>query len=316
MATKKAVKKAPTKSAGKGMTVWEAKMAELAQKATKVEEHVGSGGNFIGTRGGVLMYNGAEVPGNEMDVVVIDHIIENAYYGDRYDADNPGPPSCFALGRDDKDMAPHENSSEKQSDACAGCPMNEFGSAETGRGKACKNIRRLALITADQLDNVADAEVAYIKVPVTSVKGWAGYVRQLATTLNRPPLGVITRISLHRDDKTQFKMKFELIEQIEDAEAFEALIAKSEAVAPEIEFPYQPADEQEERPRKKGKPQRKAGRAVPQQPQRSASKPQRQPPAKPASAPAGKGKAGQQRPAGKPAKAAPAPAAGGKKRKF
>lgn len=323
MATKQATKKTAGKpaskksSGGKSMTVFEQRMAEMAAIAAKTEEGVG-GGSFLGTKGGVLTYQGAEVPGNEMDVVILDHIIEYTYYGDEYDSDNPTPPLAFAFGREESEMRWHENSVEEidgepiRGELCKDSSINQFGSAERGKGKATKNIRRLAIIPADQLDDIENAEVAYVKVPVTSVKGWAGYVRQLATGVNRPPLGVVTRISLQRDDKTMFKMRFEMIELIEDAEQFEALIKKSEQVATEIDFPYQPTSEEDERPQRgRGKPARKAGRKVPQQTarqQRPQSKPQPQPQR---AVPAKAGKGG-----GKPAKAAPSKAAPAKARKY
>jgi hypothetical protein len=321
MATKKqaaaASKKPAKKASGKSMTIFEERMAELAKNAVGVESSVGGGGTFISTKSGVLSYNGAEMPDNEMDVVILDHIIEYVYYGDSYDADNPQSPLAFAFGRDEDDMVWHENSIEEyRGELCKDSDINQWGSADKGKGKACKNIRRLAVIPADQIDDIENAEIAYIKIPVTSVKGWAGYVRSLASNLNRPPLGVITRISLVRDEKTQFKMKFELVDQIEDAAQFEALCELSEKAAAEIEFPYAPYEEPEEKPRRgAGK---KAGRNVPQQRAQTRQPAQRQtapargnqrPPAEPAKASGKGGKA----PAKAPAKAAPAAA---KKRKF
>jgi hypothetical protein len=315
MATKKQAapaKKATKKTSGKSMTVFEERMKQLAAAAVGVEARVGGGGTFISTKGGALSYNGAEMPDNEMDVVVLDHIIEYVYYGDRYDPDNPQSPIAFAFGRDEDEMTWHPNSiPEYAGELCKDSDINQWGSAETGKGKAAKNIRRLAVIPADQIDDIENAEIAYIKVPVTSVKGWAGYVRSLANNLNRPPLGVVTRISLVRDDKTQFKMKFELVDQIEDAETFERLCELSEKAAAEIEFPYAPYEEPEAKPARGAK---KAGRQVPvqraqqRQPtakQAPAARGRSAPPAAPAKAPAKTSKA--------PAKAAPAAA---KKRKF
>lgn len=189
MATKKAVvpakkaSKAPAKSTGKSLIPFEERLRQQAQIAAAVEENVGSGGQMIGTKGGRLSFGGAEVPGNKMNVVIIDHVLENHLYAGRFDPDTPQSPICFAFCTTEDDMAPHENSVEPQHDTCKGCPMNEWGSADTGSGKACKNVRRLGLITEDQLDDVSSAQTAYIKVPVTSVKGWAGYVRQLNSTL-------------------------------------------------------------------------------------------------------------------------------------
>lgn len=284
MATKnsKSAKPAPVKkSTGKSLVQWQERLAQEANIAAGIEENVGQGGSFISTRGGRLAFNGAEIPGNKMNVIVIDHILENHMFAGRYDPDTPQSPVCFAFGTNEDEMKPHEKSSEPQHDICRGCPMNEFGTADTGKGKACKNIRRLAIITEDQLDNIEDAQVAYLKIPVTSVKGWAGYVRQLSSTLQRPPFGVITEISIVPDSKSQFKVQFKLVETIDDADMFEALFAKRDIVKNEIAFPYAPPSEEEEDER----PQR--GRQSRQQ-----SKPSRTQQSAPKKAAASAGKAG------------------------
>lgn len=250
-----AAKKAPAakkatakKTTGTSMTVFEEKMREKAKLAAAIEENVGGGGSFISLKGGRLNFQGAEIPGNAMNVVVVDHIIEYAWYGDRYDPENPQPPLAYAFGRDEPSMRWHENSIEEYAgELCKDSDINQWGSADTGAGKAAKNLRRLALLTEDQIedpDGIAGEQVTYLKVPVTSVKGWAGYVRQLSNTLERPPLGVITEISVVPDPKTQFKLQFKLVETIDDPERLEALFAKQEVVEKEIDFPYQPADEE------------------------------------------------------------------------
>jgi len=221
---------------------WDEELAKLANIATSTEAGVG-GGSFIGTARGILKYQGAEVPNNELNVVVVDHVLENALYRGAYDPDNPQSPICFAFGRTEEEMKPHEASTEPQSEDCASCPHNQWGSADVGRGKACKNIRRLALISEGDLENVPAAEVAYLKIPVTSTKAWAGYVRQVAQNYQRPPLGVVTTIKLVDDDKSQFKVVSSLAGVIEDGEVIGALIEKNKQVAEEIMFPYQPAQE-------------------------------------------------------------------------
>jgi hypothetical protein len=217
---------------------WDEQLAKLATIATETEASVG-GGAFIQTAGGILKYKGAEVPGNEMNVVVLDHILENAFYAGAFDPGNPQSPVCFAFGRAEDDMRPHEKATQPQNETCAGCPQNEWGSADVGRGKACKNIRRLAVISEGDLEDIANAEVAFVKPAVTSIKGWAGYVRKVAEQYQRPPLGVITNIKLVPDAQTQFKMVFSTVSLIEDSAQLEALIEKNQTVSKEIDFPYQ-----------------------------------------------------------------------------
>jgi len=247
-----ATKKAPAgkKKPGTAMAAWDEKLAKLAEISSGVEDSVSLGGTFISCKGGQLSFNGNTIPGNRMNVIILDHILENTYYVDRYDPDNPQPPDAFALGRDEETLTWHEDSIEPYAGTlCKDSDINQWGSADQGRGKACKNSRRLALITEDGLEDVANAEVAMLKIPVTSVKGWAGYVKSLADQLKRPPLGVVTEISLIPDAKTQFKMMFKLIGTIDDGDSIGELIEKRDTVEQALFAPYQPREEQAPPPR-------------------------------------------------------------------
>lgn len=231
-----AKEKAAAKGKSTAITKWDARLAEIAASATKTEASVGSG-NFITTKSGVMTYQQAEIPGNSLECVIVDHILENAYYEGEFDPDNPTAPVCFAFGREEEGMKPHPASHDPQHETCEGCPQNEFGTADRGKGKACKNTRRLALIPVSDLENVKGSEVAYTKPPVTSVKGWAGYVRQCESTFKKPPLAFVTEIKLVPDPKNQFKMTFTMKDELE-GEVIGELLDKREQVMKEIEFPY------------------------------------------------------------------------------
>lgn len=229
---------------------------ELARFAKEAQAQVPvSSSNFISTRGGRLSFQGNPVPGDKMNVVVIASVLENHYYTDRFDADNPASPKCFAFSETGDGMGPHELSEAPQCETCAKCDKNQWGSADIGRGKACKNIVRLGLITEDGLDDVPGAELAVLKIPVTSVKEWSGYVTQIATTLKRPPFAVVTEVSIVPDSKSQFKLKFKLVGQITDGDTIGEIMERREAVAQELSRPYQPTPTQEEpAPVQGGKP--------------------------------------------------------------
>jgi hypothetical protein len=248
-----------SKNVGRGRAVikWDEEMAKHAAAAAAGE--TGTGGSWLSLKGGLLAYGGNQLPGNKIEVIVVDAVHENQYFTEKYDPDSPASPACYAFGRKEEgrklEMAPHENAPDKQSEACNGCEFNEWASADKGRGKACKEVRRLALILADGLDTpsaVADAEVVYLKVPVTSVKAWGGYVQQIAA-LGRPPFAVVTEISLERHPQYQFLVQFKLVEQIKTAPMFTALLAKHEEVAEKIMFPYPERDETEAPRKQRGK---------------------------------------------------------------
>lgn len=225
---------------GTAVKKWDEELAKYAAKKAEEESSVALG-KFISLKSGVMSYNGNNIPGNKISVVVIDSVLENHYYEDAFDPDNVSSPVCFAFGRDADEMVPHEKSPKLQAPKCAGCIRNEWGSAERGRGKACKNVRRLALVTEDVAENATtmdEADIAFLKLSVTNVKGYAAYVQQLATTMKRPPFAVVTEISVQPDPKSQFKVSFKYVESINDSALLDSILKKVKATEESIMFPY------------------------------------------------------------------------------
>jgi hypothetical protein len=248
---------APAKPNGGALTTYEQKLAEMAKAAVATESSV-STGNFINTRGGVLSYNGQQMKNNTMNAVVVDYVLENTFYTGVFDSDNPSAPVCYAFGRDADEMVPHEKAHDPQAASCAACPHNKFGSeirdGKPAKGKACKNIRRLGLLSVPtdkqgniELDEdaVGEQEIAYLKVPVTSVKGWAVYVRTLEVLAKRPPCGVVTQISLHPDQQTNFRMAFEHVLDL-PGEVGMAVLERQPIVQDGLVAPYPEAQNKEE----------------------------------------------------------------------
>jgi len=255
---------------------WQDEMAQAADAAADQEAGIAAG-QFFSTSGGVLKFNDSPLPDNKMVVVVLDSMIENVFYEGAYDADNPTPPVCYAFGREEEGLIPHADVTERQDtkeEGCGTCEHNEWGSADTGKGKACKNQRRLAIISAGNVVN-GEAEIAeepefyengdlgFLKLPVTSVKGWSAYVKKLTGALKRPPFGVFTLISLVPDAKSQFKITFQCIGVISD-ELMGAVFSRHNEVKQPgiIDFPYGKFEEEAEEPAKKPGRKRPAKKAA------------------------------------------------------
>lgn len=186
---------------------WRKELAQYAAKTVKMEESTQTG-NRISTKGGVLTYHGNKMKDNKINVIILAALIENAYYDGPYDPDNPRAPVCFAFSEDGEDMAPHDESHDKQNETCEGCPQNEWGTADRGRGKACKNLRRIAVLSfEDTSTNPSSEEIATLSVSVTSVKGYSAYVKHLAAT-GLAPWAVRTTISLERPEGKEFSNLF------------------------------------------------------------------------------------------------------------
>lgn len=217
MATKKSTA-VTVKGASKSTEVgevydWKKEMENIGARVQATAEQ--AVGNQFSVRNGQLKWKGADVQDSQMDVIILDVGLENSYYEDTFDPDNPKPPTCFALGYDVDEMAPHDNSAEKQNENCGTCQWNKFGSAAQGKGKACKNIRRAILIpanTSDDLttDAIMGAELGVLKVPVTSVANLNAHLNNMRARLgNNAPFLTTTRVIVRPDPKTQISIKFE-----------------------------------------------------------------------------------------------------------
>lgn len=256
---------------------------KMAAKADQYADEEVARNSLITTRGGILKYGEEELPGNEMCVIILDAIHENKYFPDAFDPDVILPPKCFAMGRSEKTMEPHENVLdpddpdagdsyfELQADSCSECPKAEWGSADQGKGKACSNSRRLAVIPAGRFVSAGkrretemevfedpthfkEADIAFLKLPVTSVAAWSKYVHSLRRDHQAPPFAVITHVFLESDPKTQFKINFELIEVVKSEDLLSILFDRNDEAMEEIEEPYEePSDDVVNTPKSKAK---------------------------------------------------------------
>lgn len=261
-----AKKAVATKKPGTAVANWEEELAKAAEESMKQEANVG-GGKFFGLKAGQLTYDGEPVIGNRMACVIVDSVLENVYYEGDYEPDTPQTPMCYAFGRDESTLTPHQKVWDKgnqqcgASKLCQGCQWNEYGTANKGKGKACRNTRRLAIIPAgsfdkkgeltliEDVDHFETAQLAFMKLPVTSTRGFAAYVKQIGAVLKRPPFAMITEISVVPDAKSQFKVQFEAIGPAPD-ELIGTLIQRNKEAASVIEFPYGDAVEDEKKPSK------------------------------------------------------------------
>ncbi len=127
-----------------------------------------------------------------LQLVVVDFVSRNEYYEGAYNKDEISPPNCFAIHPEPKQLAPSANSPDKQCDDCASCPMNQYGSAPTGAGKACKNTRLLAVLPPDADE---DTEIWTLKVSPTAIKAFDSFVAGVNRAFQLPPVGVVITVS-------------------------------------------------------------------------------------------------------------------------
>jgi hypothetical protein len=186
---------------------YDEELVKRARAAKKKEKPVT--GN-ITMKAGIIKLNGDAAPGNKLHGIIIASTHANLFYESEYDEDNPANPVCWAYGDEEETMAPHPKATKPQHDGpCVSCPQNQWGTARKGRGKACSNRRNLAIIPrCDNPDEVREAEVAVMTLPVMSCREWSKYVDRLDGMFGRPPEGVVTEVGTVPDAKSQFKVTF------------------------------------------------------------------------------------------------------------
>ena len=237
MAKKVAVSKGKT-----ALVKWDAELAQFAKEGVDQVASIGSGTGIKFGRGTITV-GGLTIPGGKLECIIIGSCALNAWYGKDYDKDDIQPPDCYAMAAKsgDKEMAPHADAVNPQAETCATCKKNEFGTAKTGRGKACGNNIRLGVIVAKDAEDgesTASAELATGKLSPTNTKHWAGYVKMLKQEYERPPWGVVTEIASYDDPDTQIRLEFRMVEVIEDGDILSALKKRYLGIQEILQVPF------------------------------------------------------------------------------
>ena len=214
---------------------YEDQLAKMADAAVAAERSAATN-VFLSAKGGILTYRSNPLVGNSINVVVLASPVERLFYADGYDPTKPAGPACFSLALQAVGMAPSALATGPQHATCQGCPQDQWGSAAKGtrKGKACRETRRLLLLTEDSIESVEKvqgAEIAAFRPPVTSLASYATYVQRIATVNRRPLAGVVTKLSIVPDPKNQFRMQLDFVRLIDDLEIVAALIKRGEEEA-------------------------------------------------------------------------------------
>lgn len=131
-----------------------------------------------------------------LDAIIVDFVSFYTLYDKTYDPNGIEPPKCFSLGMEPAGLVPSPNSAEMQSESCAACWANQFGSASVGKGKACNNSRLLALLDPNGDEKTP---LMLLKVSATALRGFDGYVANVIRAFGVPVRGVLTEIDFNPD---------------------------------------------------------------------------------------------------------------------
>lgn len=149
--------------------------------------------------GGMIAF---EVPGEdgedvvkELIGVIIDQQSQNSYWADKFNGENVSPDCFSADGKIGHAPVGSRVKWAGLSMECAQCPLNAYGSGADGKGKACKNNRKLYMVREGEILPVE------IMIPPSSLKVWNTYVVSLTSKV-KPIDGVVTKIKLRKAESS------------------------------------------------------------------------------------------------------------------
>lgn len=110
-------------------------------------------------------------PASSIEVVILraNPALSKTYYAKAFQEGSDEKPTCYS----NNGVAPEADAAEPQSQKCATCPHNQWGSKITEQGskaKACADVRRLAVAPIGQLN-----DPMLLRVPAASLKTLADY---------------------------------------------------------------------------------------------------------------------------------------------
>lgn len=177
---------------------------------------------------------GDAVP-DRIQCIVVDFVAANTYYPSGYTSSGDNDPAaCFSRSLEPAGMTPGANAPQPQAGSCASCPQNQYGTAPTGKGKACTNNRLLAVLP---LDADASSPLWLIRVAPTAINDFDAYVNRVGRQYSLPVRGVVTEISY--DPAVDYvKLRFNDVEPATKDMLLLAHSRKAEALTMLLADPY------------------------------------------------------------------------------
>lgn len=121
-----------------------------------------------------LMRDDGDGPRGSIDVVIVkaNANLSKTFYINGWDENNNNPPDCASANG----IVPDQGVPHQQSAVCATCPKNAWGSAPNGgKGKACGDHRRLAVVPLTDLRNESFGGPLLLRCPAASLQDMAAF---------------------------------------------------------------------------------------------------------------------------------------------
>lgn len=235
-----------TKQETAALVPFKDRLAALVAKGhSEVAKMPTGGGNGVSFAKGRITVGGVVV-GNELTVIPLVPQFERTYYNTIYDPDKPTSPTCYSYDGE----RPHEKAQSPQAKTCDVCPLNQFGTDIRGKGKACKEGMRLAMLAADQARDKMAAGSAAIYIARFSVLN----TKDVVPTINamyaqgNVPFQFSCKLTARPDDRRQVVNTLEVVGVNEDDELLNVLMRRAEDAEKLLAQPYPEADAKESKP--------------------------------------------------------------------
>ena len=141
----------------------------------------------------------------EIEGIIIFWKTARAYWPEKFNGEN-NPPQCSSVDGEVGQGTP--------GGYCSKCPLAQFGSADNGKGQACKQMRQLFIVREN------DILPLVLTLPPTSIKPAKQYFMRLASK-GIKYTHAVTRITLEKaksgEGITYSKAAFALVKQLEPA---------------------------------------------------------------------------------------------------
>lgn len=121
-------------------------------------------------------------PMASINVVILDSApnVSKVYYQGPWVEGSTEAPDCYSVNG----VVPENDSKQKQSNTCAACPHNVWGSrineATGKKGKACMDSKRAAVVPFDDINNEIYGGPMLLRIPAASMANAANYANQLS----------------------------------------------------------------------------------------------------------------------------------------
>lgn len=179
-----------------------------------------------------ILTNADGDPRASIDVVILkaNGSLSKNYYATGYSEGSNEKPDCYSADG----TAPAADAVSPQSNKCAICPKNQWGSRMSdtgGKGKACADSRRMAVAAPEDIE-----EVMLLRVPAASLKPLAEYAKALDKR-KVPYQAMVTKIGFNPESAhPEFTFKpvrwlseaeGDLVAELQDSERVTTILAKA-----------------------------------------------------------------------------------------